>query len=141
MYAEPPLWKTGKPIAVHTEQKAPKVRYAGVGTLGTTMADLQQYRDAAARCLELATQTNDPNMRTELLLLAQKWRHQFASDDDRFLKAVLGAPVSVGGEMIQFMYVVADGLSQRMPWLKPHETLREANVVIRAALDYGLQRR
>jgi hypothetical protein len=35
---------------------------------------------------------------------------------------------------------VADGLSQRMPSLKPHETLREANVVIRAALEYGLQR-
>jgi hypothetical protein len=104
------------------------------------MADLQRYRDAAARCLELATQTNDPNTRAELLLLAQKW-HEFASDDDRFLRAVLGAPVSVGGEVIQFMYVVADGLSQRMPSLKPHETLREANVVIRAALEYGLQRR
>jgi hypothetical protein len=105
------------------------------------MADLQRYRDAATRCLELATQTNDPNTRAELLVLAQKW-HEFASasDDDRFLRAVLGAPVSVGGEVIQFMYVVADGLSQRMPSLKPHETLREANVVIRAALEYGLQR-
>jgi hypothetical protein len=104
------------------------------------MADVQRYRDAAARCLELATQTNDPKTRAELLLLAQKW-HRFASDDDRFLKAVLGAPVSVGGEVIQFMYVVADGLSHRVPWLNPHETLRDANVVVRAALEYGLQRR
>jgi hypothetical protein len=49
------------------------------------MPDLQRYRDAAARCLELASQTTDPNMRAELVLLAQKW-HQFASDDDRFLR-------------------------------------------------------
>lgn len=104
------------------------------------MGDLQRYRDAAAQCLVLATQTNDPNTRAELLLLAQKW-DQFATDDDRLLRAVLGAPVNVGGEVTQFMYVVADGLSHRMPWLKPHETLREANAVTRVALEHGFQRR
>ena len=104
------------------------------------MADLQRYREAAARCLELATKTNDPNTRAELLLLAQKW-HEFATDDDRIVRAVLGAPVTVGGEVTQFMYVVADGISKRVPWLKPHETLGEANAVVRAALGYGPQRR
>jgi hypothetical protein len=98
---------------------------------------LKRYRDAAARCLELATQTNDPNTRAELLLLAEKW-HQFATDDDRFVRAVLGAPVTVGGEVTQFLYVVADGISKRVPWLKAHETLREADVVTRAALEHGL---
>jgi hypothetical protein len=102
-----------------------------------TMQGLQRYRDAAARCLELATQTNDPNTRAELLMLAQRW-HQFATDDDRIVRAVLGAAVTVGGEVTQFMYVLADGISKRMPWLKPHETLREANVVTRAALEHGL---
>ena len=104
---------------------------------GTTMRQLQRYRDAAARCLQLAKLTNDPNTRAELLLLADKW-HQFATDDDRILRFVLGAPVTVGGEVTQFMYVVADGISKRMPWLKPHETLREVNAVVRAALEHGL---
>jgi hypothetical protein len=36
------------------------------------------------------------------------------------------------------MYVGADGISKRVPWLKPHETLRKANVVTRAALEHGL---
>jgi hypothetical protein len=107
------------------------------GQRGMTMQGLQRYRDAAARCLELATQTNDPNTRAELLMLAQRW-HQFATDDDRIVRAVLGAAVTVGGEVTQFMYVLADGISKRMPWLKPHETLREANVVTRAALEHGL---
>jgi hypothetical protein len=102
------------------------------------MDDSQRYRDAAARCFELATQTNDPNTRAELLLLAEKW-HEFASDDDRFLKAVLGAPVNVGGEVTQFMYVVADGFSKRMPWLTARDSLREANLVVRRALEYGLR--
>jgi hypothetical protein len=59
------------------------------------------------------------------------------SSDDKFLKAVLEAPVSVGRHVTQFQFVVADGIARRAPWLTTKEIVRDTSAMVRVALEYA----
>jgi hypothetical protein len=58
--------------------------------------------------------------------------------DDKFIKAILEAPVSVGRHATQFQFVLADGISRRAPWLTTREVLRETTAMVRATLEYAM---
>lgn len=58
--------------------------------------------------------------------------------DNKFLKAILEAPVSVGHHVTQFQFVVADGIARRAPWLTTGEIVRDTNAMVRVALEYAL---
>jgi hypothetical protein len=60
------------------------------------------------------------------------------TSDDKFIKAILEAPVSVGRHVTQFQFVVADGISRRAPWLTTREVLRETTAMVRVALEYAM---
>jgi hypothetical protein len=60
------------------------------------------------------------------------------SSDDKFINAVLEAPVSVGRHVTQFQCVLADGISRRAPWLTTREVLRETTAMVRGALEYAM---
>jgi hypothetical protein len=61
------------------------------------------------------------------------------NSDDKFLKAMLEAPVSVGRHVTQFQFVVADGIARRAPWLTAREILRDTNAMVCMALEYALR--
>jgi hypothetical protein len=58
--------------------------------------------------------------------------------DDKFLKAVLEAPVSVGRHVTQFQFVVADGIARRAPWLTTREIVRDTNAMMRVVFEYAI---
>jgi len=58
--------------------------------------------------------------------------------DDKVLKAMLEAPVSIGRHVTQFQFVVADGIARRAPWLTAREIVRDTNAVVRFALEYAI---
>jgi hypothetical protein len=60
------------------------------------------------------------------------------TSDDKFLNAVLEAPVSVGRHVTQFQFVVADGIARRAPWLTTREIVRDTNAMMRVAFDYAM---
>jgi hypothetical protein len=60
------------------------------------------------------------------------------TSDDKFIKAILEAPVSVGRHVTQFQFVVADGISRRAPWLTTREVLRDTSAMVRVALEYAV---
>jgi hypothetical protein len=60
------------------------------------------------------------------------------TSDDKFIKAILEAPVSVGRHVTQFQFVLADGISRRAPWLTTREVLRETTGMVRVALEYAM---
>jgi len=61
------------------------------------------------------------------------------NSDDKFLKAMLEAPVSVGRHVTQFQFVVADGIARRAPWLTAGEIVRDTNAIVNMALEYALR--
>jgi hypothetical protein len=58
--------------------------------------------------------------------------------DDKVLRAMLEAPVSIGRHVTQFQFVVADGIARRAPWLTAREIVRDTNAVVRVALEYAI---
>jgi hypothetical protein len=60
------------------------------------------------------------------------------NSDDKFVKAMLEAPVSAGRHETQFKFVVADGIARRAPWLTTREIVRDANAMVRIALEYAM---
>jgi hypothetical protein len=70
--------------------------------------------------------------------------HDFAkkgfdmTSDDKFLGALLEAPVNVGTHMTQFQFVVADGIARRAPWLTTKEIVRDTNAMLRTAFEYAM---
>jgi hypothetical protein len=60
------------------------------------------------------------------------------NSDDKFLMAMLEAPVSAGRHATQFQFVVADGISRRAPWLTTREVLRDTTAMVRVALKYAM---
>jgi hypothetical protein len=61
------------------------------------------------------------------------------NSDDKFLKVMLEAPVSVGRHVTQFQFVIADGIARRAPWLTARELVRETNATVRIALEYAMR--
>lgn len=61
------------------------------------------------------------------------------NSDDKFLKAMLEAPVSIGRRVTQFQFVVADGITRRAPWLTAGEIVRNTNAMVCAALEYAMR--
>jgi hypothetical protein len=61
------------------------------------------------------------------------------NSDDKFLKAMLEAPVSVGRHVTQFQFVVADGIARRSPWLTAGEIVRDTKAVVCSALEYAMR--
>jgi hypothetical protein len=59
------------------------------------------------------------------------------NSEDKFVKAILQAPVSVGRHATQFQFVVADGIARRAPWLTTREIVRDTNAMVRVALEYA----
>jgi hypothetical protein len=59
------------------------------------------------------------------------------TSDDKFVNAILEAPVSVGRHVTQFKFVIADGISRRAPWLTTREVLRDTTTMVRVALEYA----
>jgi hypothetical protein len=60
--------------------------------------------------------------------------------DDKFLMAMLEAPVSVGRHVTQFQFVVADGIARRALWLTTREIMRDTNAMVRIAFEYAMGR-
>ena len=60
------------------------------------------------------------------------------TSDDKFLKAMLEAPVTVGRHVTQFQFVVADGIARRAPWLATREIVRDTNAMVRVAFEYAM---
>jgi len=60
------------------------------------------------------------------------------TSDDKFIKAILEAPVSVGRHATQFQFVIADGISRRAPWLTTREVSRDTTAIVRVALKYAM---
>jgi hypothetical protein len=61
------------------------------------------------------------------------------NSDEKFLKALLEAPVSVGRHVTQFQFVVADGITRRAPWLTAGEIMRNTNAMVCMALEYAMR--
>jgi hypothetical protein len=61
------------------------------------------------------------------------------NSDDKLLKAMLEAPVSVGRHVTQFQFVIADGIARRAPWLTAGEIVRDTNAIVYMALEYALR--
>jgi hypothetical protein len=59
------------------------------------------------------------------------------NSDDKFVKAMLEAPVSVGRHVTQFQFVVGDGIARRAPGLTTREIVRNTNAIVRIALEYA----
>ena len=58
--------------------------------------------------------------------------------NDKVLRAMLEAPVTIGWHVTQFQFVIADGIARRAPWLTAREIVRETNTVVRVALEYAM---
>jgi hypothetical protein len=63
------------------------------------------------------------------------------NSDDKFLKAMLEAPVSVGRHVTQFQFVIADGIARRAPWLTTREIVCDTNAILRVAIEYAMHLR
>jgi hypothetical protein len=59
--------------------------------------------------------------------------------DDKLLKAMLEAPVSIGRHVTQFQFVVADGIARRAPWLTAREIMRDTDAMVCIALECAMR--